>query len=81
MAHRVEIVPEIQIDIRENLEEAMKLFGSTDAGEIAVVREDRLAGVIKRKDVIEAYNHEVLKREAASGLVSKFKSAPSLPAD
>lgn len=68
-------VPDIQIDVRDNLEHAMRLFGSTDVGEIAVVREGRLEGVIKRKDVIEAYNHEVLKREAASGLVSKFKFA------
>jgi CIC family chloride channel protein len=68
-------VPDIQIDVRENLEQAMKLFGSTDVGEIAVIQEGRLAGVIKRKDVIEAYNHEVLMREAASGLVSKFKFA------
>jgi CIC family chloride channel protein len=28
---------------------------------------------VKRKDVIEAYNHEIAKREAASGLVQKLK--------
>lgn len=68
-------VPDIQIDHSENLEQAMKIFGSTDVGEIAVIRDKCLAGVIKRKDVIEAYNHEVMKREAAAGLVQKFKFA------
>ncbi len=66
-------VTDIRIDIHANLEQAMKIFGSTDVGEIAVIEAARLAGVIKRKDVIEAYNHEVMKREAAAGLVSKFK--------
>ncbi len=68
-------VPDIRIDLHENLEEAMRLFGSTDVGEIAVLQEKQLVGVIKRKDVIEAYNHEVTMREAASGLVQKFKFA------
>ncbi len=68
-------VPDIQIDIHEDLEQAMKIFGSTDVGEIAVIQDKQLTGVIKRKDVIEAYNHEVMKREAASGLVQKFKFA------
>ncbi|MCJ7579944.1 MAG: TrkA C-terminal domain-containing protein, partial [Candidatus Aminicenantes bacterium] len=30
-------------------------------------------GVIKRKDVIEAYNHEIIKKEAAEGIVQKLK--------
>jgi CIC family chloride channel protein len=66
-------VTDIRIDIHASLEQAMKTFGSTDVGEIAVIEDERLAGVIKRKDVIEAYNHEVMKREAAAGLVRKFK--------
>ncbi len=68
-------VPDIRIDFNENLEQAMKVFGTTDVGEIAVLQDRRLAGVIKRKDVIEAYNHEVTKREATAGLIRKFKFA------
>jgi CIC family chloride channel protein len=41
--------------------------------EIAVLKNKKLIGVVKRKDAIEAYNHEVIKREAASGLVQKLK--------
>ena len=29
--------------------------------------------MIKRKDVIEAYNYEIIKREAAEGIVQKLK--------
>lgn len=65
--------PGIRIEHEDNLERAMQIFGSTDAAEIAVVREDRFLGVIKRKDVIEAYNHEIMKREAASSLANKLK--------
>jgi len=68
-------VPDIHLDINDNLEQAMQIFGHTDVGEIAVIQEQRFQGVIKRKDVIEAYNHEVMKREAASGLVRRFKFA------
>ncbi len=68
-------VTDIHLDVQDNLEQAMQIFGSTDVGEIAVIQERRFLGVIKRKDVIEAYNHEVMKREAASGLVRRFKFA------
>ena len=66
-------IPGIQIDIDDNLERAMEIFGREDVAEIAVLENKKLIGVIKRKDVIEAYNHEVAKREAASGLVQKLK--------
>jgi CIC family chloride channel protein len=66
-------VTDIKLDFEDNLEKAMKIFGRTDAAEIAVLQEGKFAGVVKRKDVIEAYNHEVQKREAAAGLVQKLK--------
>ena len=66
-------VSDIKIDYNDNLENAMKIFGNTDVAEIAVLKNNQLTGVIKRKDVIEAYNHEIIKREAASGLVQKLK--------
>ncbi|MFC2156774.1 chloride channel protein [Acidobacteriota bacterium] len=61
------------LDSDSNLEDAMKIFGRTDVGEIPVLQDGKLAGVVKRKDVIEAYNHELIKREATSGLVQKIK--------
>ena len=68
-------VTDIHIQYHDHLEHAMQIFGSTDSAEIAVLKDDKLVGVVKRKDVIEAYNHEIVKREAASGLVEKFKFA------
>ena len=66
-------VPGIQIDYEDNLENAMEIFGREDVAEIAVLKDKKFAGVLKRKDVIEAYNHEIAKKEAASGLIQKLK--------
>jgi len=66
-------VPGIQLDFEDNLEQAMEIFGREDVAEIAVLTDKKIIGVVKRKDVIEAYNHEIAKREAASGLVQKLK--------
>jgi CIC family chloride channel protein len=66
-------VPGIMINVEDNLEKAMEIFGREDVAEIAVLENKKFIGVIKRKDVIEAYNHEIAKREAASGLVQKLK--------
>jgi CIC family chloride channel protein len=66
-------ITDIKLDYEDNLEKAMKIFGRTDVAEIAVLQHGKFAGVVKRKDVIEAYNHEIIKREAAAGLVQKMK--------
>ncbi len=66
-------VPDIQLDYEDNLERAMEIFGREDVAEIAVLKDKKFFGVIKRKDVIEAYNHEITKKEAASGLIQKLK--------
>jgi CIC family chloride channel protein len=66
-------IGDIRLDIEDNLEKAMKIFGRTDVAEIAVLQSGKFAGVVKRKDVIEAYNHEIIKREAAAGLVKRMK--------
>ncbi len=63
----------IQLDIEDNLEQAMEIFGREDVAEIAVLKGKKFIGVVKRKDAIEAYNHEITKKEAASGLVQKLK--------
>jgi CIC family chloride channel protein len=54
----------------------MRIFGREDTAEIAVLRGGKFIGVVKRKDVIEAYNHEILKREAAAGLLENIKFSP-----
>jgi CIC family chloride channel protein len=66
-------VPGIKIDIEADLEEAIKIFGREDVAEIPVLENKKFMGVVKRKDVIEAYNHEIRKKEAASGIVQKLK--------
>lgn len=66
-------VPGIQIDYEDNLEKAMEIFGREDVAEIAVLKDKKFIGVLKRKDVIEAYNHEIAKKEATSGLIQKLK--------
>ncbi len=66
-------VSDIYLDIEDNLERAMEIFGREDVAEIAVLKDKKFIGVVKRKDAIEAYNHEIAKKEAASGLVQKLK--------
>ena len=65
-------VPGISIDYEDNLEQAMKIFGQEDISEITLLKENKFVGVIKQKDVIEAYNHEIIKKEAAEGIVQKI---------
>jgi CIC family chloride channel protein len=66
-------VSDIQLDVEDNLEKAMEIFGREDVAEIAVLKDKKFIGVVKRKDAIEAYNHEIAKKEAASGMVQKLK--------
>lgn len=53
----------------DSLADVMKLMGSY-RGEVAVVEEGRLAGVIWPSDVIERYNTEIFKREMAHNMAS-----------
>lgn len=66
-------VPGIKLNYEDDMEKAMKIFGREDVAEIPVLEGKKLKGVVKRKDAIEAYNHEIVKREATSGLVQKLK--------
>ncbi|MFQ6083580.1 MAG: chloride channel protein [Candidatus Aminicenantia bacterium] len=66
-------VPEIELDYNDNLEKAMEIFGQQDIDETPVIKEGKFVGVVKRKDVIETYNNEILKREATQGLINKLK--------
>jgi len=65
--------PIISLDYKDNLENAIKIFGRTDVAEIPVLKNKKFMGVVKRKDVIEAYNLEIAKREATTSLVEKLK--------
>ncbi len=58
----------------ESLDIAMKLFSDLNLEELPVVNnlaEKKLIGIITKKDVIDLYNQEILKRDTASTL-SKF---------
>ncbi len=66
-------VPEIELNYNDNLEKAMEIFGKHEIEEIPVTKEGKFAGVVKRKDLIEAYNNEITKREAIQGLIGKLK--------
>ncbi|MFQ5457829.1 MAG: TrkA C-terminal domain-containing protein, partial [Myxococcota bacterium] len=52
-----------------SLAEVMRMLG-TYRGEIAVVEGERLAGVIRPRDVITRYNAELFKRDVAHGMVA-----------
>jgi CIC family chloride channel protein len=60
-------VPSVGPD--ESLAEVMRMLGRY-SGEIPVLRDDALVGVVWPKDVIERYNTELFKRDMARGLVS-----------
>ncbi|MHC4081974.1 MAG: chloride channel protein [Planctomycetota bacterium] len=53
----------------ESLAEVMRMLG-TYQGEIPVLKDDVLVGVVWPQDVIERYNTELFKRDMARGLVS-----------
>lgn len=69
-------LPGIHLDYEDDLEKAMEIFGRKDLEEIPVLRGRKLVGVIKQKDVIEAYNQEIARREATSGFFQKLKFTP-----
>ncbi len=58
----------------DDLDLAMQLFAQAGVGELAVVSsldQGKLVGVVREKDVIEAYNREVLQRDLAGGVSSR----------
>ena len=65
----------------DSLADVMKLMGAY-RGEVAVVEDGRLAGVIWPGDVIERYNTEIFKREMAHNMASVLSTqtaATSVP--
>ncbi len=53
----------------DSLADVMKLLG-THQGEVPVLRDGRLLGVVRPQDVMERYNTELFKRDMAHGMVS-----------
>ncbi len=61
----------------DNLDVVMHLFSSSDVDELAVVDPDdrhRLLGTVREKDVIEARNQEMLRRDLSGGLSSSVSA-------
>jgi len=60
----------------DTLDEVMKIFGQVDAEELPVVDETdsgKVIGTVFYKDVIEAYNREVVKRNLVEEMSSSIK--------
>jgi len=61
---------------QDNLDSVMKLFGSYDIEEIPVVDRDNnshIIGSVNRKDVIEIYNRELVKRNLSQEMSGSVK--------
>jgi CIC family chloride channel protein len=51
----------------DNLDLAMKLFSKENMEELPVVSEGKLVGSVRKSDVLDVYNREVLKRDLSGG--------------
>ncbi len=68
MNHEVTVV-----NTDESLDMVMQLFGKFELGEVPVVGNGQLVGTVRRSDVIEAYNREIVKLDVASGFATSFR--------
>jgi CIC family chloride channel protein len=66
-----------RVSIRDSLADVMRLMGSY-RGEIPVLEDGRLLGVIWPEDVIKRYNTEVFKRDMAGGMMSTVSRDPGV---
>jgi len=66
-----------RVSIRDSLADVMRLMGSY-RGEVPVLENGRLVGVIWPEDVIKRYNTEVFKRDMAGSMVSTVSRDPGL---
>jgi len=67
-------VPRVKLE--DDLDTVMKLFGKYDVEEIPVVASDdssRIIGSVARKDVIDSYNRELMRRNLSQELTSSVK--------
>jgi CIC family chloride channel protein len=56
----------------DSLDMALQLFGKFRMEEIPVVDKGEVVGTVSRNDVIETYNREMFKKNAASGFATSF---------
>jgi len=61
------------VKAEESLDMVMQLFGKFELDEIPVVDKGKLVGLVRRSDVIEAYNREIFKLDMASGLATSLR--------
>ena len=52
----------------DNLDMAMRLFARENVEELPVLDDGRLVGSVKKSDVLEVYNRELMRRDLSSGL-------------
>ncbi len=67
-------IPKVKLE--DDLDMVMKLFGMYDYDELPVVdssNPDRVIGAIKHKEVIEAYNRELMKKNLSQEIPSSVK--------
>ena len=57
----------------ETLDMVMQLFGRFALEEIPVVDKGQLIGTVRKSDVIDTYNREILKLDMVSGLATSFR--------
>jgi len=65
-----------RVKITENLDTIMKLFGKFEVDELPVFAENepnKIIGSINRKDVMDAYNRELVKRNLSQEFTSTIK--------
>ncbi len=73
-------LPRVHMD--DDLDGVMKLFGRYDTEEFPVVdakTSSQIIGVVNRKDVIDAYNHELVKRNLSQEISSSVKLLEKMP--
>ncbi|MEJ2637790.1 MAG: CBS domain-containing protein [Calditrichia bacterium] len=61
---------------QDNLDSVMKLFGGYDMEQLPVVNSretGQIIGIVNRKDVIDAYNHELVKRNLSQEISTSVK--------
>jgi len=61
------------VNTDESLDMVMQLFGKFELDEVPVVGNGQLVGTVRKSDVIEAYNREIVKLDMASGLATSFR--------
>ncbi len=67
----------ITVDINEDLDHVLKLFGKWNLDQFPVVNRkepDKVLGAITQHQIIEIYNHESLKFNLADGLSTELKT-------